>query len=82
MMMAWAEMAFEQVAEVAVDALITPAAVNKVVEIISRPDAPSRSIADLFESVWRRRGLRDIMPTSPFVNAAIFKCVHVGLNAK
>ncbi|KAK7319281.1 hypothetical protein RJT34_04000 [Clitoria ternatea] len=41
----------DQVAEVAVEALVYPEASYKVVEIVSRPDAPKRSYHDLFGSI-------------------------------
>lgn len=41
----------DQVAEVAVEALIHPEASYKVVEIIARPDAPKRSIKELFAAI-------------------------------
>ncbi|XP_061341199.1 uncharacterized protein At2g34460, chloroplastic isoform X2 [Gastrolobium bilobum] len=44
----------DQVAEVAVDALAYPEASYKVVEIVSRPDAPKRSYLDLFGSIRQR----------------------------
>ncbi len=40
-----------QVAEVCVAALTERAANNKVVEVIAKKDAPSRTMAELFESV-------------------------------
>ncbi|KAM1350794.1 hypothetical protein ACFXTH_004638 [Malus domestica] len=42
------------VAEVAVEALANPEASYKVVEIVSRPDAPKRSYEDLFGSIKQR----------------------------
>jgi len=39
------------VAEVAVEALAYPEAFYKVVEIVSRPDAPKRPYHDLFGSI-------------------------------
>ncbi|KAF7803185.1 NAD-dependent epimerase/dehydratase family protein [Senna tora] len=44
----------DQVAEVAVEALNFPEASYKVVEIVSRPDAPKRSYHDLFGSISQR----------------------------
>ncbi|XP_020232984.1 uncharacterized protein At2g34460, chloroplastic [Cajanus cajan] len=44
----------DQVAEVAVEALAYPEASYKVVEIVSRPDAPKRSYHDLFGSIRQR----------------------------
>ncbi|GAB2254296.1 hypothetical protein Droror1_Dr00022105 [Drosera rotundifolia] len=41
----------DQVAEVAVEALLHPEASYKVVEIIARPDAPSRPLKDLFAAI-------------------------------
>ncbi|KAK7359627.1 hypothetical protein VNO77_01589 [Canavalia gladiata] len=41
----------DQVAEVAVEALAYPEASYKVVEIVSRPDAPKRTYHDLFGSI-------------------------------
>ncbi|KAL1366350.1 hypothetical protein HN51_014188 [Arachis hypogaea] len=41
----------DQVAEVAVEALVYPEASYKVVEIVARPDAPKRSYHDLFGSI-------------------------------
>lgn len=38
-------------AEVVVDALVTPAASNKVVEIIADVSQPNRSIAELYASI-------------------------------
>eukprot|EP00884_Botryococcus_braunii_P018185 jgi/Botrbrau1/504/Bobra.110_2s0134.1 len=43
----------KQVAEVVVDSLVIPAALNKVVEIISDSAVPKRSITELFETVGR-----------------------------
>lgn len=40
-----------QVAQCCLEALIQPSAKNKTVEIITKPDAPSRSFAELFEAV-------------------------------
>ncbi|PQQ06315.1 uncharacterized protein Pyn_15768 [Prunus yedoensis var. nudiflora] len=42
------------VAEVAIEALVNPEALYKVVEIVSRPDAPKRSYEDLFGSIKQR----------------------------
>ncbi|BFG28090.1 hypothetical protein CerSpe_143640 [Prunus speciosa] len=42
------------VAEVAIEALVNPEASYKVVEIVSRPDAPKRSYEDLFSSIKQR----------------------------
>ncbi|PQQ04477.1 uncharacterized protein Pyn_25522 [Prunus yedoensis var. nudiflora] len=42
------------VAEVAIEALVNPEASYKVVEIVSRPDAPKRSYEDLFGSIKQR----------------------------
>lgn len=39
-----------KVAQVCVDALLQPTARNKIVEIVAKPDAPSRSMAELFAS--------------------------------
>ena len=36
------------VADLAVDALVVPAAVGKVVEVVTRKDAPRRGAAELF----------------------------------
>ncbi|KAK9224048.1 hypothetical protein WN944_012497 [Citrus x changshan-huyou] len=44
----------DQVAEVAVEALLHPESSYKVVEIISRVDAPKRSYEDLFGSIKQR----------------------------
>ncbi|KAM6575758.1 hypothetical protein CsatA_024085 [Cannabis sativa] len=44
----------DQVAEVAVEALIHPEANYKVVEIVARDDAPKRSYEDLFGSIKQR----------------------------
>ncbi|KAM1796472.1 hypothetical protein ACFX11_036711 [Malus domestica] len=44
----------DQVAEVAVAALIRPEASYKAVEIVSRPEAPKRSCGELFGSIARR----------------------------
>lgn len=44
----------DQVAEVAVEALLHPKSSYKVVEIISRADAPQRSYEDLFGSIKQR----------------------------
>lgn len=44
----------DQVAEVAVEALVHPEASYKVVEIVSRADAPKRSYEDLFRSIKQR----------------------------
>ncbi|XP_042940955.1 uncharacterized protein At2g34460, chloroplastic isoform X3 [Carya illinoinensis] len=44
----------DQVAEVAVEALLHPEASYKVVEIVSRADAPKRSYEDLFRSIKQR----------------------------
>ncbi|KAI4365201.1 hypothetical protein MLD38_021208 [Melastoma candidum] len=44
----------DQVAEVAVEALIRPEASYKVVEIVARADAPKRSFEDLFGSIEQR----------------------------
>lgn len=44
----------DQVAEVAVEALLHPEASFKVVEIIARPDAPKKSIKDLFAAIKQR----------------------------
>ncbi|KAL5771991.1 hypothetical protein ACOSQ2_011915 [Xanthoceras sorbifolium] len=44
----------DQVAEVAVEALIHPESHYKVVEIVSRADAPKRSYEDLFGSIKQR----------------------------
>ncbi|KAK0577980.1 hypothetical protein LWI29_003256 [Acer saccharum] len=44
----------DQVAEVAVEALIHSESYYKVVEIVSRPDAPKRSYEDLFGSIKQR----------------------------
>ncbi|KAJ7968910.1 NAD(P)-binding Rossmann-fold superfamily protein [Quillaja saponaria] len=44
----------DKVAEVAVEALNLPEASYKVVEIVSRPDAPNRSYVDLFGSIKQR----------------------------
>ena len=41
-------------AEVAVEALTSPEAPYKVVEIVARPDAPKRSYQDLFSSISQR----------------------------
>ncbi len=38
-------------AEVVVDALVSPGAVNKVVEVIAQFGQPNRSIAELFDSI-------------------------------
>jgi len=40
-----------KVAQVCVDALFQPAAQNKIVEVVAQPEAPSRSIEELFASV-------------------------------
>ena len=40
-----------QVADIAVEALVEPAAFNKVVEVVADQDSPLRSLADLFASV-------------------------------
>lgn len=40
-----------QVAEVCIEALVEPAASNKVVEIIAEPNAPAKTISELFASV-------------------------------
>jgi len=40
-----------KVAQVCVDALFQPAAQNKVVEVVAQPEAPSRSMEELFASV-------------------------------
>ncbi|KAK4589261.1 hypothetical protein RGQ29_020028 [Quercus rubra] len=44
----------DKVAEVAVEALVYPEASYKVVEIVSRDDAPKRSYEDLFGSIKQR----------------------------
>lgn len=44
----------DHVAEVAVEALVHPEASYKVVEIVSRTDAPKRSFKDLFASIKQR----------------------------
>lgn len=44
----------DQVAEVAVEALVHPEASYKVVEIVARNDAPKRSYEDLFGSIKQR----------------------------
>ncbi|KAL6991430.1 hypothetical protein U1Q18_009542 [Sarracenia purpurea var. burkii] len=44
----------DQVAEVAVEALIHPEAAYKVVEIVARAEAPKRSIQELFASIRQR----------------------------
>ncbi|TXG47888.1 hypothetical protein EZV62_027182 [Acer yangbiense] len=44
----------DQVAEVAIEALIHSESYYKVVEIVSRPDAPKRSYEDLFGSIKQR----------------------------
>ncbi|KAL5577201.1 hypothetical protein UlMin_018900 [Ulmus minor] len=44
----------DQVAEVAVEALVHPEAHYKVVEIVARADAPKRSYQDLFGSIKQR----------------------------
>ncbi|XP_057416289.1 uncharacterized protein At2g34460, chloroplastic [Lotus japonicus] len=44
----------DHVAEVAVEALACPEASYKVVEIVSRPDAPKRTYHDLFGSIRQR----------------------------
>jgi hypothetical protein len=41
----------QQVARVCVAALTEPAAVNKVVEVIAKQDAPQLSFAQLFQGV-------------------------------
>lgn len=41
----------DQVAEVAVEALLHPQSSYKVVEIVARPEAPKRSFEDLFGSI-------------------------------
>ncbi|XP_062228838.1 uncharacterized protein At2g34460, chloroplastic isoform X1 [Phragmites australis] len=41
----------DQVAEVAVEALLCPEASYKVVEIVSRADAPNRSLKDMFAAI-------------------------------
>ncbi len=40
-----------KVAQVCVDALFQPAAQNKIVEVVAQPEAPSRSMEELFASV-------------------------------
>lgn len=40
-----------KVAQVCVDALLQPAARNKIVEIVAKPEAPARSMEELFASV-------------------------------
>lgn len=40
-----------QVADVCVEALVCPAAVDKVVEIIAEKDAAAQTIPELFEAV-------------------------------
>lgn len=42
------------VAEVAIEALVTPEASYKVVEIVSSADAPKRTYEDLFGSIKQR----------------------------
>ncbi|XVF40159.1 hypothetical protein PTKIN_Ptkin01aG0089200 [Pterospermum kingtungense] len=44
----------DQVAEVAVESLVHPESSFKVVEIVSRADAPKRSFKDLFSSIKQR----------------------------
>ncbi|KAI5331950.1 hypothetical protein L3X38_022077 [Prunus dulcis] len=44
----------DQVAEVAIEALVRPQASYKVVEIVARADAPKRSYGDLFSSITQR----------------------------
>lgn len=44
----------DQVAEVAVEALIHPEADYKVVEIVARADAPKKPFPELFGSVKQR----------------------------
>ena len=41
----------DQVAEVAVEALLCPESSYKVVEIIARPDAPNRPLQDMFAAI-------------------------------
>lgn len=40
-----------KVAQVCIESLFEPAAVNKIVEIVARPDAPQKSFNELFASV-------------------------------
>jgi uncharacterized protein YbjT (DUF2867 family) len=40
-----------KVAQVCVEALLEPAAANKIVEIVAQPDAPQRLFSDLFASI-------------------------------
>ncbi|KAK1322025.1 Uncharacterized protein QJS10_CPA03g00641 [Acorus calamus] len=44
----------DQVAEVAVEALLCPESVYKIVEIVSRDEAPMRSFEDLFSAIKQR----------------------------
>lgn len=44
----------DQVAEVAVEALVHPESFYKVVEIVSSGEAPKRSFNDLFGSIKQR----------------------------
>ena len=41
----------DQVAEVAVEALVHPEAAYKVVEIVTRTEAPKRPFQELFDSI-------------------------------
>ena len=40
-----------KVAQVCIESLFDPAAANKIVEIVARPDAPEQSFHELFASV-------------------------------
>lgn len=41
-----------QVADICVDSLVLPEAANKVVEVITAPQEPNRSVRDLFAGVY------------------------------
>ncbi|MCX7596963.1 MAG: SDR family NAD(P)-dependent oxidoreductase, partial [Fischerella sp.] len=41
----------QKVAQVCVEALFEPAAQNKIVEIVAKPDAPAKNFSELFASV-------------------------------